>query len=229
MSALAVPDLAQAIEREHQAAIGSARSAIEHAVACGRLLIQAKDTVPHGGWLDWIDHNVTIGRRQAQKYMRLAEHPDALSNAKSNALLTIDSAISTIARPQASPTRKPSNPEPAKPVPAPAPRGITPGTAQWEAAQDAWDQIAARARPRPRDPTPTAVVFHGPPPGRPRLDLGPLERIKTMYEGLAGVDRNAFARWVLEHQLRQTDLSPKQKSDLAKILEVLTDYSDVAP
>jgi hypothetical protein len=104
MSAVALPELAAQIEAEHQAAIGSARSAIEHAVACGRLLLQAKATVPFGGWLEWIDHNVTVGRRQAQKYMRLAEHPDALSNAKSNALLTIDSAISTIARPQASPS-----------------------------------------------------------------------------------------------------------------------------
>jgi hypothetical protein len=111
----------------------------------------------------------------------------------------------------------------------PGPKGITPGTAQREAPQDAWDQIAARGRPRPGDPTPTAVEFHGPPPGRPRLNLDQLEQIKRQYLGMQGVDRNAFARWVLEHQLQQTDLSPKQKSDLAKILEVLTDYSDVAP
>ena len=36
---LALPELATAIDREHQAAIGPARSALEHAAKCGRLLI----------------------------------------------------------------------------------------------------------------------------------------------------------------------------------------------
>jgi hypothetical protein len=41
-------DLAERIEAEHAAALGAARSAVEHAVACGRQLSEAKARVPHG-------------------------------------------------------------------------------------------------------------------------------------------------------------------------------------
>ena len=71
--------------------------------------------------------------------------------------------------------------------------------------------------------------FIQPPPGRSRLDLDKLEEIKRAYDLLSGVDRNAFAHWVLKHQLQQTDLAPKQKAGLAKVLEVLTTYSGDAP
>ena len=48
MTALALPDLAQAIDAAHDAAFRSAASAIEAAIECGRLLIEAKSQLPHG-------------------------------------------------------------------------------------------------------------------------------------------------------------------------------------
>src|SRR5687767_11870903 len=98
MSVLALPDLAQAIEAAHQAAVGAARSAIEHAVACGRLLIQAKEQVAHGEWLPWVDANLTFGPRQAQKYARLAERSDDVDQMRlENSHLTIDQALAALA------------------------------------------------------------------------------------------------------------------------------------
>ena len=41
--------LAARINEEHAAAEGHARSAVEHAVIAGRLLIEAKAQVPNGG------------------------------------------------------------------------------------------------------------------------------------------------------------------------------------
>ena len=88
--------LAAQIEREHQAAIGAARSAIEHAIRCGNLLLEAKAQVGHGGWLPWIEANVSFGARQAQKYMHLANHADALPNANSGSHLSINEALEVL-------------------------------------------------------------------------------------------------------------------------------------
>ena len=72
MNAPAIITLAQHIEHEHQAAHQAARTALEHALECGRLLIQAKGDVGHGGWLPWVEANLSFGQRQASNYMRLA-------------------------------------------------------------------------------------------------------------------------------------------------------------
>ena len=100
MSALALPELATAIDREHRTAIGAARTALEHAAECGRLLLEAKASVPHGGWLPWIQANLSFGPRQAQKYLRLAEHAGEVPNATSDAHLTIDGALALLAAPR---------------------------------------------------------------------------------------------------------------------------------
>ena len=65
MSAPAL-NLAQRIEAEHQAAIGAARTAIEHAVECGKLLLEAKAQIGHGGWLPWVEAHLSfaIGKRR---------------------------------------------------------------------------------------------------------------------------------------------------------------------
>jgi Protein of unknown function (DUF3102) len=102
--ALALLDLAQAIDREHQAAIGATRTAIEHAVTCGKLLVQAKGTLPHGEWLYWLEANTSVSTRTAQVYMRLARELPKLSeeNAQRAALLTIRDAIVAVSQHTAS-------------------------------------------------------------------------------------------------------------------------------
>jgi hypothetical protein len=103
MTAPALPDLAQAIETEHKAAHRAARTALEHALECGRLLIQAKDAVPHGQWLPWLEANVSFGPRQAQKYMRLTDNASALPNTTPESHLTIEGALSLLAAPKEDP------------------------------------------------------------------------------------------------------------------------------
>jgi hypothetical protein len=95
-------DLAQAIDREHQAAIGAARSAVEHAITCGQLLLQAKAEVGHGGWLPWLEANTTVSARQSQRYMRLSR---AAADGKCDAtsFLTIEGALAAIAAPRDEP------------------------------------------------------------------------------------------------------------------------------
>ena len=60
MSAALPPVLVEQIEREHDAALGAARASLKHAAACGRLLLEAKASVPHGQWLPWIEANLSI-------------------------------------------------------------------------------------------------------------------------------------------------------------------------
>lgn len=100
MSAItALTDLAAEINQAHQLAEQSARMAIDHARRAGELLIQAKAAVPHGQWLPWLSENVTVGVRQAQRYMRLAQHPE-LANATSESHLTLSGALAAITEPR---------------------------------------------------------------------------------------------------------------------------------
>jgi hypothetical protein len=94
--ALVLTDLAVAIEAEHQAAHQAARSALEHALQCGRLLLEAKERVEHGEWLPWLEANTRVGPWQAQKYMRLATA--ALEGKCDSAShLTIEGALTALA------------------------------------------------------------------------------------------------------------------------------------
>ena len=99
MTALAT--LGCEIEAVHQAAHRDARSALEHAIRCGQLLLEAKQNVEHGGWLRWLAEHTTITPRQSQRYMRLAEHREELA-AKSDTgtHLTLRAALDALAEPR---------------------------------------------------------------------------------------------------------------------------------
>ncbi len=65
-------DLGTEINDTHAQAMLHAGAAMNHALRCGDLLIKAKATVPHGGWLPWLRQNIAFSDRAAQAYMRLA-------------------------------------------------------------------------------------------------------------------------------------------------------------
>ncbi|MGH8538378.1 MAG: DUF3102 domain-containing protein [Gammaproteobacteria bacterium] len=65
-------DLAAQINEAHRRASDAARTAVEHALTAGRLLIQAKARTQHGGWLPWLKEHCEVSERTAQAYMRLA-------------------------------------------------------------------------------------------------------------------------------------------------------------
>ena len=68
-----LPELAARIRSEHEAVGRSARNALDHASACGQMLIEAKDQLEHGEWLPWLKAHCEIPPRTASHYMRLAK------------------------------------------------------------------------------------------------------------------------------------------------------------
>jgi hypothetical protein len=66
-------DLGVRINEAHTRALENAGKAIGYAIACGKMLLEAKDKVPHGQWLPWLRNNIKFSERSAQGYMRIAQ------------------------------------------------------------------------------------------------------------------------------------------------------------
>lgn len=98
--------LAGEIRAEHEQAQEAFASAVEHAVRCGELLLEAKAQVGHGGWGAWLDEHFPASRRSAQGYMRLARHG---AEAQALAHLGVEGALRELAAPP--PDREPLAPD----------------------------------------------------------------------------------------------------------------------
>jgi Protein of unknown function (DUF3102) len=102
-----LPVLASSINQHLAAAEMATRRGLEHAIAAGQLLCEAKELVGHGEWLAWLQANCQIGPRQAQTCMRLARNRHRLGAIKNAATahLTITAAEALIGRPRPEPQR----------------------------------------------------------------------------------------------------------------------------
>jgi hypothetical protein len=49
----------------------SAIKSAEQAIEAGRLLVEAKELIPHGGWRTWLEDNCALSETSARRYMRL--------------------------------------------------------------------------------------------------------------------------------------------------------------
>lgn len=90
-----------------------ASEAIAKALECGQLLIQQKESLGHGSWLEWLDSNLPeISDRTARKYMSLAKrnHGSDLTDAAS--LRQAYLATGIIPSPE---EKNPTPPDPNKP------------------------------------------------------------------------------------------------------------------
>jgi len=67
-------DLAQRINLEHKECETALYSALNHAYNCGKLLLEAKNSVAYGQWGEWLKTHCFVSQRMAQNYMRLATH-----------------------------------------------------------------------------------------------------------------------------------------------------------
>ena len=87
------------INKLHALAQQAAATAIEYAVAAGKLLIEEKKYVGHGGWLSWLQENVDFSERTARNYMRVARAFPKLENEKRQhvADLSLRNVLSTLA------------------------------------------------------------------------------------------------------------------------------------
>jgi hypothetical protein len=74
------------------------RRAVEHAIAAGELLIEAKKQVKHGEWQIWLMANCDISERTVQAYMRLARTPLEKRNAVAD--LPLREALASLAKPK---------------------------------------------------------------------------------------------------------------------------------
>lgn len=101
-TAVSFSDLAAEINREHKAAQDAARSALEHAIRAGELLIQAKEGIAHGEWGKWLQDNVEVSERTAQAYMRTAKHKGELVDPKTQRVadLPLREALAQLAEPK---------------------------------------------------------------------------------------------------------------------------------
>lgn len=64
--------IADQIKAEHKAVELDLRSSIAHAIRCGELLNEAKASLSHGAFTDWIAGNFKFSSTAARGYMRLA-------------------------------------------------------------------------------------------------------------------------------------------------------------
>lgn len=82
-----------AIRREHEAASTAARSALDHALECGRLLAQAREGIAHGGWESFVRDRCGIAPRTARLYLRLDANRGRLANRQHVAGLTVAAKV----------------------------------------------------------------------------------------------------------------------------------------
>jgi hypothetical protein len=97
-----LPVIASSINDHVAAAAAAIKRGLEHAIAAGLLLIEAKELVGHGQWLAWLQANCQVGPRQAQTYMKLARNRHKLEAIKtrSDSFLTIAAAEALVGRPK---------------------------------------------------------------------------------------------------------------------------------
>jgi hypothetical protein len=83
------------------------RSTLQHAIAAGERLNQAKALAPRGTWLGWLEANCPVGQPMANRYMRLASNYARVHN-----LDSIRDALDELKpkRPPAPKTERPTKP-----------------------------------------------------------------------------------------------------------------------
>jgi hypothetical protein len=89
-------DLAARIRAEHEASGLAIKRGLDHAIACGRLLIEARAQLEHGQWLPWLREHCGVPERSARRYMELAAYA-AYGKSANLADLTIDGSAEAAA------------------------------------------------------------------------------------------------------------------------------------
>lgn len=78
---LSLDALARSINEHHRLAGSYARATLEHVVACGEALMEARTQVPEGQWRAWLRENVTLDTATVAMYVRLATFAGELRSA----------------------------------------------------------------------------------------------------------------------------------------------------
>jgi hypothetical protein len=204
------------------------KQTVESIVAIGRHLTEVRERLPHGQWGPWLRSEFGWSDRTARRFMD--SHALIKSANLSDLPRLLELPPSSLAQLGA-----PSTPEPARQsVLTRIAAGNTPTVSQvqmtihhhkLEQAREAVVNLHAAPivpvslptiRTAPIVPRAAATATEAP---------DPAAKLMALYDVLCSHDQNVVARRILEHQLRQTDLTPKQKQELTKVLAVLADYS----
>jgi hypothetical protein len=93
-------ELAAKINGAHASTLRLADDLVRKARECGEALLAAKQQVPHGEFGKWIDDNCpNVGRRQAQKYLRIHREWPAIEHAAEGEVRSIAGLLALIASP----------------------------------------------------------------------------------------------------------------------------------
>jgi hypothetical protein len=76
-SADKLTSLAEKINKQHRAAQQALSKGVAYALEAGKLLLQAKELIGHGGWGEWLKSNCPETERSAQIYMKMAREHQA--------------------------------------------------------------------------------------------------------------------------------------------------------
>jgi len=93
-------ELANRIRGYHETVRQILKSAVEHAMATGDLLIEAKAQLDHGQWSPWLREHCEMSERTARLYMRLAKNREAIEAYEDVANLTLNAAVRLLASPK---------------------------------------------------------------------------------------------------------------------------------
>jgi nucleotide-binding universal stress UspA family protein len=93
-------DLAARIRAEHDAVGEALRNSVQHAIAAGELLIEAKNQIEHGQWLPWLRDHCGVSERSAQRYIRLARNKVQLANTTCVSDLSLNGALALLTVPR---------------------------------------------------------------------------------------------------------------------------------
>lgn len=133
-------NIASAINAAHAGVEAAKREGARYVVECGRLLAQAKETVPHGGWDAWLRLNTTVSPRTAQLYMQIARHVEGdPAKAQRVAGLSVREAAAEATGPKRAAVAR-------KPLPPEGETWLAEFDAVWSEARDKpeWKERAAR-------------------------------------------------------------------------------------
>jgi Protein of unknown function (DUF3102) len=89
-------DLAARIKTEHEATVGALKRSVEHAMAAGVLLIEAKAQLKHGQWLPWLSEHCAMSERTARLFMRIARNKSEIERIGNVADLSLRGAVALI-------------------------------------------------------------------------------------------------------------------------------------
>lgn len=71
-------ELAGIVNAEHGATYEAAKMTVQHAIAAGDALLEARLLVPRGNWMRWCDDNLDLSFSAVNRYTRLAQFKDQI-------------------------------------------------------------------------------------------------------------------------------------------------------